>query len=1188
MGTLTSIETLFDNVKKSGAAPAPADVRAETERYASGALGGIADPETLYALFDRAFPGSPSVRRFSRSERAQRAQVSARIRHAMVLYADTYAPVRNQPGVEPWLQNLLIPTGGNVDDEDGILAEANRRRIVQFCPDTEEGRSYRQNYADSLRRDNPKLTPEDALAQTDRELAGLRGDIVEHFVREAAEITRKLDTLAGPGVPVEELAANLGRILGAKRICEAMETYLAQAESGFLSVKPETAELMRSQLALRPRLTMAANRLEAMANPLYEYFDTSRLGAYDLPAMREAWERTRAERDPAWRAEKRRKRTHFSAYVTDDMTDSFTAFLENAANEQAARNELAERQIQDTLREYGFERRKTSRFFEVPSAEDSPEKQQSMRRAGAAHTLAERENLHLYGNRPVAYHQDRLVVIFTPADTFHGVTTARPEELYNYSFTGSSASLADVLNTADRWYKTNKHGYGNMKRRLQELTRLGKLPKECTEDDVNARRAACTALLEESRRYLASKRENPQGRDDVERGRIEAAKRAETFADMKLRELDLIAKARVTASLAEEPPAAEQPPVAEQPAAEQPAVQPVVEQPPIAQQPPAQKGGAWADRADDTAKALHAHYSREFSEKAELPPPFAKRLDEALQRLEQLWKFKNLYAYNPDPDAEVNQVSGHADLALGMMLGTELILGERVKMGGKDGPMETFLKGADDEVFQDMGYTMSWVFNDGNEWSEEKAENLFRHFQPEEIRKTMDDIAGRTNLLRPAVFRQCVLMRYGVNRKETGEPARDAALDAFVNQQIVPPLLQQADKADELTASREDYRNCLAGCVAYSAVMLERKGREGKKPGPGILEQKLVKDPEGLLAEIRESQAFQQKIQWFKRKRLKLYEAVTGPLLTKNAALDFIEEYNQKLEEAGAAQNDAANAQPVKKAPDPENRMENGPGQPGQKEPEEQPPEKEEPLNQIHEDEEEKEPEKKEQQAKKDENLNRIHEGEEQNPEKEEGPLVEPAMESYPENITKDDVDMADRLDGIYGRMGKDAGKEDLTDEAVKKLDQAIQESLDQMREGDYYEDVRLKCGKDVLALKAVKEMVKRSGDPYLVKYVAERGHRVLQEGILNSEYFREEIEDAKLNPADKKSVAQAVDGLFGLETALTSLGKARMVQRVRYRNEVKKAQYEREKNIRHARKVLEESKRKHPQPAEEQKGPQK
>ena len=184
MGTLTSIETLFDNVKKSGAAPAPADVRAETERYASGALGGIADPETLYALFDRAFPGSPSVRRFSRSERAQRAQVSARIRHAMVLYADTYAPVRNQPGAEPWLQNLLFPTGGNVDDEDGILAEANRRRIVQFCPNTEEGRSYRQDYADSLRRDNPKLTQEKALAQTDRELAGLRGNIVEHFVRE--------------------------------------------------------------------------------------------------------------------------------------------------------------------------------------------------------------------------------------------------------------------------------------------------------------------------------------------------------------------------------------------------------------------------------------------------------------------------------------------------------------------------------------------------------------------------------------------------------------------------------------------------------------------------------------------------------------------------------------------------------------------------------------------------------------------------------------------------------------------------------------------------------------------------------------------------------------------------------------------------------------------------------------------
>lgn len=89
MGPFASLQKLYDNIVKSNTEMSPAEVRTETERYASNVTTGIRTTDGLYTLFDNAFAGSPNVRRFSGAERTQRKAISAKVRQAMTSYIST-------------------------------------------------------------------------------------------------------------------------------------------------------------------------------------------------------------------------------------------------------------------------------------------------------------------------------------------------------------------------------------------------------------------------------------------------------------------------------------------------------------------------------------------------------------------------------------------------------------------------------------------------------------------------------------------------------------------------------------------------------------------------------------------------------------------------------------------------------------------------------------------------------------------------------------------------------------------------------------------------------------------------------------------------------------------------------------------------------------------------------------------
>lgn len=900
MGTFASLQKLYDNIVKSNAELGPAGARAETERYVSNVTTGISTTEVFYDLFDSAFAGSPHVRRFSGAERARRKAVSANVRQAMTGYVSAYADEKSTlPEAEPWLRNYLVPTGRGEHAE--IYQEQNEKRQLEFQPDTEAGRSFVESYVANVIEHNPELSREAAAEQVKQELQKLRGDFTETLVLQSSQVVDALDQMLDPGLPPDRLSENIAKIMRAKRVNDCMEIYLEKASNGFMTVSADIKAMMEQQIKLRPRLTMAVNKLEAMANPMYEYFDVDRLGAYDVSAIRDVWkEEFVSHEDAAWRERKSRKHTHFNQYVTADIQDNFTSFLENAANYSEARQELSRRQLEEAVAEYGFDPGETHRFRETPSTVDSPDKKKQMQKTGATHTLDGRPNLHLYQDTPIAYYQEDRVVIFTPADTLTGLTTSRPEELYNYSFVGTTANLEKTLDDADRWYKTNKHGYGSMRRQLREITKMGKLPKEFTQNDIHRRKEAYQALLESSKTYLQSKgiqlrggnaqAGDAQGRDDVERARIAAAKRAKAFAEMKMRELDLITNAKLTDIKRGVAANGNDDQINAAPAENQIGGN-LVNENQVNQIGSGFMNEARHDlRENSPVRPLHQRYDKNFAKENQLPESLAKMMEGSLSELEWCWDHDALL--EKDLESQHSKACDSFYRSLGAITAAEMVLAERKRMGGTGGPVERFFADAKKGVYLKLGYTVTVSFRGDVMEELEKVQTVLREFKTEDPRFDMKRYASLCEPLHAPMFQQDIAVRYRSDLNRTGDPRRDNALQQFVETHILNGLDKQIEQGFLEEMPMRENRNYLAACVVRDIVLLERGDDPAKEPG--ALEQKMMDSPEELIKDIKKFPPFNYKLDKKIQTQQGMYKVLSGNIM-KGLAVEYVEVYNQKI-----------------------------------------------------------------------------------------------------------------------------------------------------------------------------------------------------------------------------------------------------------------------------------------------------
>ncbi len=890
MGTYSAYKKLYQKVSaEMPPVPEPRTLEQNAARFE--ATKSIADrcitkvkehsgTAMLMDLFNLAFPGAPTMPVFSSRERERRWQVSSALRDAMLSDIDYCGNNETKYGADLPYQSLFFPEmyrKGNSGAEDNEYIQA------MFDPNSEARARWieeKVNHTiETNRLNNIKSNPEQIRKDFESQCKSNGREIVRNHIRDCNTVIKQLDTMIGSDLSPEVLAENYLKIKSAQRTVQAIDDYKRMGEQELFQFNDNFRAELDALKPHLPALNAAVKKLELMANPMYEHVDLDSLDTHDMRKLSDYWKEMRSTPrfQNAFQRRNARNEVKVKEYLASgDLMDNFTSFLEDAADYADIRSEIAAAQQKEILQNYSFDSASTTFFSENPNTTtDNSYARNRMQQVGQHH-LDGKGPLNLYRDRPVAYEMGFRTVILSPAKSGLGITTTKPETLYNYTLIGTAAALDKTLEDADRWYKTNKHGYSDMRKQLKKIIKLGNLPEDFFGEDMTKRRELFHDLLSTSKRYLEIKQKNPRENDPVEMARIEAARKAKYFAETKLRELDLINSAQETASRYKNM-------TPEQLRAE------------TAKENNSEKmqeklaGNERAARNENPVRWLHKQYSAKFAAREELPRNLSKLMEDSLKAVEKAWKDDTIFVEAPVENKplisgrswdqyEMNETryksSRELDLAMGTIAATAMIMEERKTLNMRGGPVEMFFAKAADSTIAGFGEAVFAKKNTTHVTEKWLLKDVLRTFDPQnDPNQYGRDYAD----LQPVFYAQDLAKRYLNTIKSTGDPTRDKAFQNFVKEQIIRPAMenQHLDSPLAINRARKKYdalgeaipqidtqtlikistdnQDLLAACVVHHIVLLERSSDPGS--GPGALEQRLA-DPAAFKKEIKASHEF--------------------------------------------------------------------------------------------------------------------------------------------------------------------------------------------------------------------------------------------------------------------------------------------------------------------------------------------
>ena len=881
----------------------------------------------LMDLFNLAFPGAPTMPVFSSRERERRRQLSNALRDAMLSDIAYCGNNERKYGANLPYQSLLFPEMYRIGNSG---AEDNEHVQAVFDKDSEAHARWveeRVEYSINLhRKDNPNIDREQMRKDIGSQTQSQGNDILSLRMKSCWTVINNLDAMLDPKLSPEQLAENYLEIKAAQRAVEAVEDYKRMGEQGlFLYSKNFQAALDKLKPHL-PRLNAAAKKLELMANPMYEYVDLDSLDTHDMRKLNDYWKEMRST--PKFQNAFQQRNANNDAKVkgyleSGVLMDNFTSFLEDAADYADIRNEIAAAQQKEILQNYSFDSTCTTCFSESPNTTtDNSYAKNRIQRVGQHH-LDGKGPLNLYRDRPVAYEMGFRTVILSPEKSGLGITTAKPEALYNYTLTGTAAALDKTLEDADRWYKTNKHGYSDMRKQLKEIIKLGNLSEDFPGADLIKRKKLFSDLLSTSDQYLEIKRKNRKENDPVETARVEAARKAKYFAETKLRELGLINAAQKTASQYKDmKPEQLRARTAEENSGEK--MRETI------------RRGEQAARDENPIRWLHRRYNAELAAKEGLPENLSRLMEDNLKKVEKAWEDDTVFVEAPiekkplisgrswdryETDETYYKSSNELDLVMGTIAATAMILEERKRLKMRGGPVETFFSNMADTTIARFGQVVFAKLNTNRAMEKGPLKDVLRQFDP---RNDPNQYSRDYADLQPVFHAQDLTEHYLNTIKSTGDPARDKVFQDFVKEQIIRPAMnnhhldlplvvdrprKQYDSmghpiappnSETLRKIGADNQDLLAASVIHHIIQLERNSNLG--PGPGELEQRLANDLDAFKKEIKNSWAFSGTVDGSRVGKISTQTFLMNGEVS-SIARDYITQYNSKIREQNREKN---------------------------------------------------------------------------------------------------------------------------------------------------------------------------------------------------------------------------------------------------------------------------------------------
>lgn len=839
MGTYVCYDHLYDNIKKTNPAMTDAELKAEMERFITGSLiSPLSQDQILDLISEHPLRGLEHPRpmpRFTPEQRQQRREKSAALRSVMlddiIKESKLLKGVRGGEG-----QNLQVFDRQNqrlfrtVNPTDSPEQQEQTRKFneeVAKLFDSNPRNAERNNaeLRQELINQNPGITEKEANQMISRR----RAQIVMNYLRSQGDAVEHLEEMTDTNLPTETLVNNFKQILEINHIFAEMENFM-KAVPALYTLSDEDLRWVQSQRRYLNESTVALEKMRMIANPAFEFIDIDCLEDYALDDFREAeavdggvnensyeYQARESDEAAAFINNLKQQNPNYAAYTASGVFDNVTEFLGDMAfmlgNSDIINFERTARDFGFTAGNYKFEGRKV------------------INGNRGRWTSADVVSFAKDGDPVAATQNGRVVVFRYVGNRFQQET---PESIYNYDLASSKHRLSQMMKKADPWYHSSSPVFKSMRKAFENAKKLGEIKKgESLSDSFQRYRD----LLKATEDYLKTKPEDSNKK--WEKRHINMGKALKTFAEEKLRQLELLQQARDTQKL-------------------------------LANKTP-EEIRSFAAQHDKVAQDAKALQEQRIDREAHRSNPAAwveNRLDkryvknaipEEMRTLMQfnINNFKTLMEDNRiyDGNQEFAQTAV-AELA-GNMIAAELILREKQWLKADvPGPLETIYGGLEHVNFAKLGEKAMVAAtgkelarnNPGEDGPEagaaarmtgEDLKNFVETFDPKALMEKLSDDIYKENNLSP--IEQQLNGQFINSIKPMRSISFDQyerAFDNFARSRIIEPLKDLEGGNEKL--SSEAARMFATNCVIYSMIQLERAS--GGEKGPGAYEKLLTGD----------------------------------------------------------------------------------------------------------------------------------------------------------------------------------------------------------------------------------------------------------------------------------------------------------------------------------------------------------
>ncbi len=518
----------------------PGITEAEIRRRLNNYINGMLMPALTHADFLRMIEANPAVTnqrrratKYSRVEIDRRSALSDGVREGMIEYA--IWPTR--------LEKTYLSNGANVTREGRALfyyeapgqTDPRNREILWLVDQNPDNRpayiaeKKRQLIADGM---TEQQAQEGADAYfTDDAMRKRRSELVLSRVAECVEIAQKVGELTAEERTPAELGANYLAIMHALDIANDLGVYIGQATNGRdrMEFTEEQLEYLEQRKADEVTLRDAVIPLASMGNPCYAFLDPDDIMDSNIDDLINTDGIITQEQ----KEQNMREDPNFEVF-TRGQGDLFQSYATDVRGLRGIRRSHADAREQRRMQEvYGF----------------TPEDTVQVSESNQGYTMLRTTETAIEKGKPVAYEMGNRTVILTATGTYANPTVSaeHPEALFNHTLTQKSNEVYELLAATDVKYKISSPEYREMKRALDRARSVRPLGQDGNVDkrqELENARKRFETLLANTNAYLKKKPQRSEKK--YENDRIQAANQVREYAEMKLRQLELVEKARDT------------------------------------------------------------------------------------------------------------------------------------------------------------------------------------------------------------------------------------------------------------------------------------------------------------------------------------------------------------------------------------------------------------------------------------------------------------------------------------------------------------------------------------------------------------------------------------------------------------------------------------------------------------------